>query len=208
MNKKPNSVGQRQLTTPEETVLREGSNALARALADETQSQRELTPFRTVEDQIGYLKVFKDGDAKTVAINLPKEGGLPRLMAAIGTQDQTFLDGFLHQLLEANPNANEREINFVLSVVKGIGPRDQLETMLAAQMAVLHMQSMKLAGDLDHIETMRVFMKSSQTFAGLMETINRYRSAGEQKVTVQNVSLNGNAQAIVGNVTEPQGKTH
>lgn len=39
-------------------------------------------------------------------------------MAAIGTQDQSFLDGFLHQLVEANPNANELDINFVLSVVK------------------------------------------------------------------------------------------
>jgi hypothetical protein len=208
MNKKPNSVGQRQLTTSDETVLREGSNAHARAPADETQSQRELTPFRPVEDQIGYLKVFKDGNANTVAINLPKEGSLPRFMAAIGTQDQSFLDGFLHQLVEANPNANERDINFVLSVVKGIAPRDQLEAMLAAQMALLHMQSMKLAGHLDYSETMRLFMKSSQTFAGLMETINRYRSAGEQKVTVQNVSLNDNARAIVGNVAEPQGKTH
>jgi hypothetical protein len=207
MNKKPNSVGQRQLTTSEETALRERSNAHARAPADETQSQRELTPFIPVEDQIGYLKVFKDGDAKKVAINQPKEG-LPRFMAAIGTQDQSFLDGFLNQLVEANPNASERDINFVLSVVKGIAPRDQFEAMLAAQMALLHMQSMKLAGHLDDSETTRLFMKSTQTFAGLMETINRYRSAGEQKVTVQNVSLNDNARAIVGNVAEPQGKTH
>jgi len=110
--------------------------------------------------------------------------------------------------VEANPNANERDINFVLSVVKGIAPRDQLEAMLAAQMAVLPIQSMKLAGRLDYIETMRLFMKGTQTFAGLMETINRYRSAGEQKVTVQNVSLNDNARAIVGNVAEPLGKTH
>jgi hypothetical protein len=163
--------------------------------------------LRPGENKIGYLKVFKGEDTKTVAINLPKEG-LPRFMAAIGTQDQTFLDGFLHQLMEANPNANELEINFVLSVVKGIAPRDQLEAMLAAQMDVLHIQSMKLAGDLDHIETMPLFMKGTQTFAGLMGTINRYRSAGEQKVTVQNVSLNDNARAIVGNVAEPQGKTH
>jgi hypothetical protein len=135
MNKKPNSVGQRQLTTPEQTV-REGSNAHARPPADETLSRRELTPLRPAEDQFGYLKVFKDGDAKKVAIKLPKEASLPRFMAAIGTQDQTFLDGYLHQLMEANPNADEQDINFVLSVDRiGCPNKPDITSLTTPQLA-------------------------------------------------------------------------
>jgi hypothetical protein len=34
-----------------------------------------------------------------------------------------------------------------------------------------------------------------------METLKRYRTGGEQKVTVQHVTVSDNAQAIVGNVS-------
>jgi hypothetical protein len=35
-----------------------------------------------------------------------------------------------------------------------------------------------------------------------MEALKRYRSGGEQKVTVQHVSVSEGGQAIVGNVTQ------
>jgi hypothetical protein len=40
---------------------------------------------------------------------------------------------------------DERGLNFMLSVIKGIEPRDQLESMLAAQMAAVHVASMTFA---------------------------------------------------------------
>jgi hypothetical protein len=42
--------------------------------------------------------------------------------------------------------------NFMLSVVKGIEPRDQIEAMLAAQMATVHTPSMTFARRLAHVE--------------------------------------------------------
>ena len=39
------------------------------------------------------------------------------------------------------------------------------------------------------------------TYATQMEALKRYRTCGEQKVTVQHVSVSAGAQAIVGNVT-------
>jgi hypothetical protein len=33
-----------------------------------------------------------------------------------------------------------------------------------------------------------------------MQALKRYRTGGEQKVTVQHVSINDNAQAVIGNV--------
>ena len=41
----------------------------------------------------------------------------------------------------------------MLSVVKGLKPKDQLETMLAAQMAAIHMATMRLAPELANVET-------------------------------------------------------
>ena len=43
-------------------------------------------------------------------------------------------------------------MNFMLSVVKGIEPRDQIEAMLAAQMAAVHMASMTFARRLANVQ--------------------------------------------------------
>ena len=100
-------------------------------------------------------------------------------------------------------------VNFMLSVVKGIKPRDQLEAMLAAQMAAVHMATMTFARRLAHVENIpqqdsaeRAFNKLTRTFATQMEALKRYRTGGEQKVTVQHVSVSEGGQAIVGNVTQ------
>jgi hypothetical protein len=44
----------------------------------------------------------------------------------------------------------------------------------------------------------------TRTFAAQMEALKRYRTGGEQKVTVQHVSVAEGGQAIVGNVTQAQ----
>jgi hypothetical protein len=43
--------------------------------------------------------------------------------------------------------------------------------------------------------------KLARRFASQLEALKRYRTGGEQKITVQHVSVNDNAQAIVGNVS-------
>ena len=84
----------------------------------------------------------------------------------------------------------------MVSVVKGIQPRDQIETMLAAQMAAVHMATMRFARRLAHVDNIpqqdsaeRAFNKLARTFAAQMEALKRYRTGGEQKVSVQHVSV-------------------
>jgi hypothetical protein len=77
------------------------------------------------------------------------------LMEALGTGDVFFFDGLLGQLANAGstgPKIKERELNFMLSVVKGAQPRDQFEAMLAAQMAAVHVATMTFARRLAHVE--------------------------------------------------------
>jgi hypothetical protein len=133
-------------------------------------------------------------------------------MEALGTSDLDFLNGLLRQLTNVSSpgeRIDERGLNFMLSVVKGIQPRDQVEAMLAAQMAAVHRATMALARRLELATTLpqqdsaeRAFNKLARTFASQMEALKRYRTGGEQKLTVQNVSVNDGGQAIVGNVTQ------
>jgi hypothetical protein len=120
------------------------------------------------------------------------------------------LNGILEQLANASSHdqhIDEQRLNFMLSVIRGIEPRDQLEAMLAAQMAAVHIATMTFARRLANVDMLpqldsveRAFNKLTRTFAAQLETLKRYRTGGEQKVTVQHVSVAEGGQAIVGNV--------
>jgi len=133
------------------------------------------------------------------------------LMRALGTMDEDFLNGILGQLANAGtqgPKVDARALNFMLSVVKSVKPRDELETLLAAQMAAVHMATMTFARRLAHVENIaqqdsaeRAFNKLARTFAMQLDALKRYRTGGEQKVTVKHVTVNEGGQAIVGPVS-------
>jgi len=142
--------------------------------------------------------------------------GFALLDKALGSTDRAFVNGLLKQLAYANLDSegetvSETGLNFAVAVVNGVEPRDQLEAMLAAQMAAVHVATMKVAQQLALSETIsqqdsaeRMFNKLSRTFMGQMEVLKRYRTGGEQTVTVQHVNVSQGGQAIVGNVTQGQ----
>ena len=79
--------------------------------------------------------------------------------------------------------------NFMLAVVKGIEPEDEVESMLAAQMAAVHMATMKFARRLNHVENLsqqdsaeRTFNKLARTFTTQVEALKRYRTGGQQRM--------------------------
>jgi hypothetical protein len=130
-------------------------------------------------------------------------------LQALGTEDADFANELLRQLSYADSRGDEDRINFLLSVIKGVKPKDQLEAMLAAQMAVTHSLTMTFARRLNHVMDVqqqdsaeRAFNKLARTFTTQMEALKRYRTGGDQKVTVQNVSVSEGGQAIVGNVSQ------
>ena len=160
-------------------------------------------------------KRSKNGSDPQISLDHPDELiGRALLMEAFASADDDFVNGIVSQLANVGgrgQDINERGLNFMLSVIKGTEPRNQLEAMLAAQMAAVHMASMTFAGRLAHVDDMpqqdsaeRAFNKLTRTFATQMEALNRYRTGGEQKVTVQHVSVAEGGQAIVGNVTQAQ----
>ena len=68
---------------------------------------------------------------------------------------------------------------------------------------------MSFASRLGRVETIsqqgsaeRAFNKLARTFAAQIEAFKRYRTGGQQKVTVEHVTVNQGGQAIVGAVTQ------
>jgi hypothetical protein len=162
------------------------------------------------------MKVEKCEKATTLSVGHPNKAiGYALLKEALGTADSDFVNGLIGQL--ANAGSQDRKIdegglNFMLAVVKGIKPKDQLEAMLAAQMAAVHMATLTLARRLADAELVpqqdsaeRALNKLTRTYVTQMEAFKRYRTGGEQKVTVQHVSVSEGGKAIVGNVSHAAG---
>jgi hypothetical protein len=162
------------------------------------------------------LKAVKVGAKTSIEPDHPDyDTGALLLMASMGTTSPYFFNGILNQLTNAASQGREPDqqgINFMLAVVKGIEPKDEIEAMLAAQMAAVHMASMTFARRLAHVETLpqqdsaeRAFNKLTRTFATQMEALKRYRTGGQQKMTVEHVTVQAGGQAIVGNVSHGPG---
>lgn len=98
-------------------------------------------------------------------------------------------------------------LNFVLSVLTGVAPRDRVEAMLAAQMAVVHLATMTFTRRLAFTETIQqqdsaqnALNKLMRTFTHQVETLKRYRSNAQQTVKVEHVHVHKGGQAIICNI--------
>jgi hypothetical protein len=168
-------------------------------------NEQKPAPRLKVTDVKGQWQVDVDHSDRAIGCLL--------LMDSLGTTDFDFVDGIIKQLVNAGSKgkaADERELNFMLSVVKGIEPRDQVEAMLAAQMAAVHNAMMTFARRLAHVDNIpqqdsveRAFNKLARTFAAQVSALKDYRSRGEQKMTVQHVTVGDGGRAVIGTVNSP-----
>ena len=166
---------------------------------------------------IPFLKLVKDAKGKSDVIvdHTDQAVGWSLFMASLSSTDSAFIAGFINQLINEGATGSEpkeNEINYLLSMVRGIEPRDTLETMLALQMAAVHNATMTFARRLATVTTIpqqdsaeRALNKLARTFTTQIEALKRYRSTGEQKVTVQHVTVNEGGQAVIGDVTAGAG---
>jgi hypothetical protein len=160
-------------------------------------TERKLAEPKASDEEVGQIS--------------PDHADVP-VLKAFGTQSWDFMKGLIRQLAGAGSKGGElkkRDLHFLLSVINQAEPRDQLEAMLVAQMAAVHMHAMNFAQQLNCVQTInqqdsaeRAFTKLTRTFVAQLEALKRYRGEGEQKVTVQKVSVGDGGQAIVGNVTQ------
>ena len=137
------------------------------------------------------------------------------LMRSLGTTEADFANGLLTQLAALSGQTGQSEeagLNFLLSVVKSVEPKDEIEALLAAQMAAVHVAVLTFARRLGGVDTIqqqdsaeKALNKLARTFATQVEALKRYRTGGEQKVTVEHVHVHEGGQAIVGNIESGEG---
>ena len=171
-------------------------------------SPRERSTLETYLRRISeHAPRMKVGEATDLAPDHPEPAvGQVLLMAALGTADHDFYGGLVRQLGEAcaqGDTVDECALNFMLSVVKGIKPRDQVEAMLAAQMAAVHMATLACARRLAHAEAPsdgaeRALNRLSRTYVAQMDALARYRAGGEHDASMPELSASESGEAIFG----------
>ncbi|WP_192182195.1 hypothetical protein [Mesorhizobium amorphae] len=159
-------------------------------------------------------------DGKTVAsisINHPDPKlGFELLSESLAADSEAFLTGTLDALgmvAQRGGTVSEQNMNYALSMVAGMKPRDQLETTLAVQMAAIHIATVNTAASMGGAKTEvvkegyeRALNRLTRTFVAQVEALKRYRSKGEQRVVVERVTVERGGQAIVGTVAQGGGE--
>jgi hypothetical protein len=116
-------------------------------------------------------------------------------------------------LKNSDEATRHRQMMAALDGLIGIHPRDELEGMMAAQLIAAHSAAMEcyrraMIGEQTfegRRENLNQANKLSRSFAALLDTLNRHRGKGQQKVTVEHVHVHSGGQAIVGAVETPGG---
>ena len=138
--------------------------------------------------------------------------GYAALSAAFGTVQWPFAAQQLQALVNATHGNREAPVseeaaNGALAAVNGFQAQDEVEAMLATQMVATNhiaMDLLRRSGQADYLDQAGIYgnlaVKFLRTFTNQLETLQRYRGKGQQKIVVERVNVSGGGQAIVGAV--------
>ena len=114
----------------------------------------------------------------------------------------------------SDKEVRQRQYNAAIAGLIGIGPKDEIESMIGAQLIATHNAAMEcyrraMMGEQTfegRRENLSQATKLSRTYAVLLDALNRHRGkGGQQKVTVEHVHVHAGGQAVVGMVETPGG---
>jgi hypothetical protein len=113
----------------------------------------------------------------------------------------------------SNDETIDRQLTATTAALIGVGPNDELEGMMAAQLIAAHNAAMECYRRSmlneqtfeGRRENLNQANKLSRTYATLLEALNRHRGKGQQKVPVEHVHVHAGGQAVVGMVESPGG---
>jgi len=163
-------------------------------------------------------KTAANAKAKTVVADDPDDRK-GRLKNIGGSQSDHWNNTLANQAVQAlwlknsSPEERDKQLSATVAALVGIAPKDELEGMMAAQLIAAHNAAMEcyrraMIGEQTfegRRENLNQANKLSRTWATLLETLNRHRGKGQQKVTVEHVHVHSGGQAVVGVVEGPGG---
>jgi len=162
-------------------------------------------------------KIETDGDVLSIGSRHRDEyGTAARLLDAFGTSSQEFTAKAISQLAsvvkqKGAKHPTEMELNSALAAIDGLGPRDEIEAMLAMQMVATHDLAMNMLAQAKQAQFMpslenygSLAVRLMRTYTAQIEALAKFRRGGEQTVRVEHVHVYPGGQAVVGNVDHQQ----
>jgi hypothetical protein len=164
------------------------------------------------------MPAVRKKSAKLKAVFAQDPATLPGTMKRIGGSMSDDWNNILANqtcnalwLRNLDEQERDRRLSATVAALIGIGPKDELEGMLAAQLVSCHNATMEcyrrsmLSEQTfeGRQENLNQANKLSRTYATLLEALNRHRGKCQQKVTVEHVHVHSGGQAIVGTVESP-----
>lgn len=162
------------------------------------------------------VKLRPDEEGGPYRLGAPTDdvaGWAVRINDAVGGASVSFGQTQLKHMTRvalAHPETAESATNSMLAAVEGVRPENEVEGMLAVQMATTHQAAMQALGkacQTNMPEVAETFgnlaNKLMRTYTQQVETLAKLRRGGEQTVRVEHVHVYEGGQAIVGNVTGP-----
>jgi hypothetical protein len=135
-----------------------------------------------------------------------------RLLETFAVTDMDAAELLMRTLLESEDRSVLRgdllPTNGLLALVHALEPQDAAETMLCCQMVLTHTQIMECQRraniDGQTFEGRDVNLRHAERFTRIytqqLDALNKHRGKGQQKVTVEHVTVNEGGQAVVGSV--------
>jgi hypothetical protein len=145
-----------------------------------------------------------------------------RLKRVGGSQSDHWNSVLINQVAKtlwvkySDKDMRDQQCNATVAALIGIGPNDEIEGMLAAQMIATHNAAMEcfrraMLGEQTfegRNENLNQANKLSRTYTMLLDSLNRHRGKVQQKVTVEHVHVHSGGRAVVGTVETSGGGGH
>ena len=187
-------------TKEKETILQ---NEDKKSLTDEAGYISGRFDFSLKKTKNNSLELIIDKTSpKTFEDKISQE-----MYQSLGTTNKTVFNNLLSCVSNLyGDDYTENNLNYVVSLIKELRPRDTLETMLITQMIAVHnmtMRSFYRAGLKDQTnygveENISRATKFSRTYLAQMDALKKYRSKGDQKITVEHININDGGKAFIG----------
>jgi hypothetical protein len=138
------------------------------------------------------------------------------LCAALGTTSNTYSHLALSQVVNAqfvSKDDGARKANATIEALTSMAPQDIVEGQLCSRLIILqdqyneYMRRAALPNQpLEIIERyINCATKLMRVYNDTLDTLNKYRRKGEQKVTVQHVNINGGQAVVAGQLNQAGG---
>ena len=108
---------------------------------------------------------------------------------------------------DADASRRQAQLRAAVFGLAGIGPKDELEAMMAAKLVVAHDAEMDCYRRAKNAHTpaerreyLNLAIKLARTSVALVGALDKHRGKGQQNVRVGPVHVNDSAQAVIGNV--------